>query len=47
MQDAMKKRKGDLLKNEVGGKGSHSSTFRLKVSTLCGIRCVHDFPPVY
>ena len=27
--------------------GLHSSTFRLNVSTFCGIRRVHDFPPVY
>ena len=30
-----------------GGKALHSSTFRLKVSALCGIRWVHDYPPVY
>ena len=30
-----------------GGRGLHSSTFRLNVSTFCGIRWVHDFPPVY
>jgi len=29
------------------GRGLHSSTFRLNVSTFCGIRWVHDFPPVY
>jgi hypothetical protein len=29
------------------GRGLHSSTFRLNVSSLCGIRWVHDFPPVY
>ena len=23
------------------------STFRLNVSTFCGIRWVHDYPPVY
>jgi hypothetical protein len=27
--------------------GLHSSTFRLNVSTLCGIRWLQDFPPVY
>jgi hypothetical protein len=29
------------------GRGLHSSTFRLNVSTFCGVRWVHDFPPVY
>ena len=29
------------------GRGLHSSTFRLNVSTFCGIRQVHDFPPLY
>ena len=29
------------------GRGLHSSTFRLNVSTFCGIRWVHDFPPDY
>jgi hypothetical protein len=28
------------------GRGLHSSTFQLNVSTFCGIRWVHDFPPV-
>jgi hypothetical protein len=32
---------------QVAGRGSHSSTFRLNVSTFCWIRWVHDFPPVY
>jgi hypothetical protein len=27
--------------------GLHSSAFRLNVSTFCGIRWLHDFPPVY
>ena len=31
----------------IAGRGLHSSTFRLKVSTICGIRWVHDFPPIY
>jgi len=31
----------------VLGRGSHSSTFRLNVSTFCGIGWVHDFPLVY
>jgi hypothetical protein len=31
----------------VVGRGLHSSTFRLNVSTFCFIRRVHDFPPVY
>jgi len=30
-----------------GGRGLHSSTFRLNVSTLYGICVVHGFPPVY
>ena len=29
------------------GRGLHSSTFRLNVSTFCGIRWVHNYPPVY
>jgi hypothetical protein len=29
------------------GRGSHSSTFRLNVSTFCGIHWLHDSPPVY
>ena len=29
----------------VRGRGLHSSTFRLDVSTFCGIRRVHIFPP--
>ena len=29
------------------GRGLHSSTFRLNISTFCGIRWVPDFPPVY
>jgi len=29
------------------GRGLHSSTFRLNVSIFCGIRWLHDFPPVY
>ena len=31
----------------IPGRGLHSSTFRLNVSTCCGIRRMHDFPPVY
>ena len=31
----------------IPGRGLHSSTFRLNVSTFSGIRWVHDFPPVY
>jgi hypothetical protein len=31
----------------VLGRGLHSSTFWLNVSTICWIRWVHDFPPVY
>jgi len=29
------------------GRGLHLSTIRLNVSTFCGIRWVHHFPPVY
>jgi hypothetical protein len=29
------------------GRGLHSSTVRLNVSTFCAIRWVHHFPPVY
>ena len=29
------------------GRGLHSSTILLNVSTFCGIRWAHDFPPVY
>ena len=32
---------------EKMGRGFNSSTFRLNVSTICGMRWVHDFPPVY
>jgi hypothetical protein len=32
---------------ELGGRGLHSSTFRLNTSTFCGIRWVHEIPPVY
>jgi len=35
------------IRRRAGGRGVHSSTFRLNVSTFCGIRRVHDFPPVY
>jgi len=35
------------LGDSVAGRGLRSSTFRLNVSTLRGIRWVHDFPPVY
>ena len=31
----------------VDGRGLHSSTFRLTVSTFVGIRWVHDFSQVY
>ena len=36
----------DLLPVALG-RGLHSSTFRLNVSTFSWIRWVHDFPPVY
>jgi len=32
---------------EALGRGSHSFTSQLNVSTFYGIRWVHDFPPVY
>jgi len=31
----------------VRGRGLHSSTLQLNLSTFYGIRRVHDFPPVY
>ena len=31
----------------VAGRGLHSSTFRLNVSMFCGIRWLHNIPPVY
>jgi len=31
----------------ANGRGLHSSSFWLNVSTFCGIRWVHDFPPVH
>ena len=33
--------------DDIWGRGSHSSTFRLNVSTFCAIRWVHDSSPVY
>jgi hypothetical protein len=36
-----------LNKVRDNGRSLHSSAFRLNVSTFCGIRWVHDFPPVY
>ena len=38
---------GQMKKKRKSGRGLHSSTFRVNVSTFCGIRWVHDFPPVY
>ena len=32
---------------DLRGRGLHSSTILLNVSTFCGIRWAHDFPPVY
>jgi len=29
------------------GRGLHSSSFRLNVGTFCGMRWLHDVPPVY
>jgi len=37
----------EATSNLPPGRGLHSSTFRLNVSIFCGIRWVHDFPPVY
>jgi hypothetical protein len=39
----------ELMRPEAGagGRGLRSSTFRLNVSRFCGIRWLHDFPPVY
>jgi hypothetical protein len=31
----------------VGGRGLHSFTFRLNVSTFCCLHWLHEFPPVY
>jgi len=38
---------GAAAAGKVRGRGLHSSTFRLNVSTFCGIRGVHGSPPVY
>ena len=38
---------GDVFGVLLEGRGLHSSTFRLNVSTFCGVRFVHNFPPVY
>jgi len=35
------------LDKQFLGRGIHSSTFRLNISTFCGIRWVRDSPPVY
>jgi len=35
---------GDII---IDGRGLHSSTIRLNVSTFLGIRWVHGFPTVY
>ena len=40
-------RKVNECKTLVRGRGLHSSTTRLNVSTFCGMRWVHDCPPVY
>ena len=53
--DRSKKKSGGQRKKEKkerelarrDGRGSHSSTFLLNVSSFCGIRWVHDVPPVY
>jgi hypothetical protein len=39
----------DLIRHVrlVHGRGLHSSTFRLNVSTFCRHRLVHGFPPDY
>jgi len=36
---------GNIL--AIGGRGLHSSTILLNVSSFCGIRWAHDFPLVY
>jgi hypothetical protein len=38
---------GTSVVSVAGGRGLHSTTFRLDISTFCGIHRVHDFPPVY
>jgi hypothetical protein len=38
---------GPTQSDDISGRDLHSSTFRLNVSTSCGIRFVHGFPPVY
>ena len=38
---------GEAFVAVVRGRGLHSSTFRLNVNSVCGVRRVHDFPPVY
>ena len=36
-----------LVTTMAHGRGLHSSTFRLNSNTICWIRWVHYFPPVY
>jgi len=35
-----------VRRNDLG-RGLHSFSLQLNVSTFCGIRWVHDFPPIY
>ena len=45
--DVAEQRGGAIPRVHHGGRGLHSSTCRLNLSTCCGIRWVHDVPPVY
>jgi len=38
---------GLLALDGAWGRGLHSSTILLNVSTFCGVRWAHHFPPVY
>jgi len=38
---------GQMLYDELTGRGSHSFPLQLNVSTFCWTRWVHDFAPVY
>ena len=37
----------ERLVEALTGRGLHSSTFQLNLSTFCWIRWLHEFPPVY
>ena len=47
VEQLLGRRAADVAAPGPLGKGLHTSTFRLKVSTFCWIRWVHDFKPVY